>query len=101
MAVSQADLEAGIVREKELVEQLSELDDGSAADAKHDKKGGKAAKGGKTSDVDILNEELEAIRNVASKGWILIDFPRNLTQMKMLETCLSGYESKADMVKSA
>ena len=76
------------------------MDDGGI-EAKPDKKGGKAAKGGKTSEVDTLKEELEAIRSVASKGWILIDFPRNLTQMKMLETCLSGYESKADMPKDA
>ena len=36
---------------------------------------------------------------MASKGWILLDFPRNLTQMKLLETSLSGYESKADLPK--
>ena len=29
----------------------------------------------------------------------MLDFPRNLTQMKMLETSLSGFESKADQAK--
>ena len=53
--------------------------DDSQVDAKAEKKGGKAAKGGKGSDADALKEELESIRSVASKGWILLDFPRNLT----------------------
>ena len=99
LAVSQADLEAGILREKELVDQLAEMEENTAA-AEPAKKGGKpAAKGGKTSDLDTLKEELDSICSIAPKGWILVDFPRNLTQMKLLETCLSGYESKADLPK--
>ena len=47
-----------------------------------------------------MKEELDSIRNVETKGWVLLDFPRNLTQMKMLETCLSGYVSKSDMPKN-
>ena len=74
------------------------MEDTQAA-AEPAKKGGKAAKGGKGNDVDTLKEELEQIRSVAPKGWILVDFPRNLTQMKLLETCLSGYVSKADLPK--
>lgn len=55
-------------------------------------------KGGKAPE-ESLKEELDLIRKVTPKGWILLDFPRNLTQMKMLETCLSNYESKADLPK--
>jgi len=29
----------------------------------------------------------------------LLDFPRNLDQMKILETCLSGYVSKTELPK--
>ena len=29
----------------------------------------------------------------------MIDFPRSLSQMKLLETSLSGFESKADLAK--
>ena len=32
-------------------------------------------------------------------GWILVDFPRNLSQMKLLETSLSGYEEKSELQK--
>ena len=60
------------------MEQLAEMDE-TQVDAKADKKGGKAAKGAKGNDSDTLKEELESIRSVAPKGWILIDFPRNLT----------------------
>ena len=63
------------------------------------KKGGKAAaKGGKAPD-ESLKEELEQIRTVTPRGWILVNFPRNLNQMKLLETSLSGYISKADLPK--
>ena len=74
--------------------------DETQVDAKADKKGGKAAKGAKGNDSDTLKEELESIRSVAPKGWILIDFPRNLTQMKLLETSLSGYKCKTDQPKN-
>jgi len=37
---------------------------------------------------------------VTPKGWILIDFPRSLNQMKLLEHCLSGFESKTDLPKN-
>ena len=98
LTVSQTELETGIQREKELVEQLADMEDTQAA-AEPDKKGKKPVKGAKTGGADELKEELESIRSIETKGWILLDFPRNLTQMKMLETCLSGYESKADLPK--
>lgn len=97
LGMSKEELESGIRREKELIEQLAELEDHSAP--AEVKKGGKPPpKGGKAPE-ETLKEELEQIRSVSPKGWILLDFPRNLTQMKLLETYLSGYESKADLPK--
>ena len=58
------------------------------------------AKGGGGKDpADVLKEELEQIRNFKLKGWILLDFPKSLTQIKLLEQALTGYESKTDLPK--
>lgn len=98
LSISQQDLETGIAREKEIQAQLAELDDTQVS---ADPKGkGKGAKGGNKPPDESLREELDQIRNVSPKGWILVDFPRNLTQMKLLESYLSGYESKADLPKN-
>ena len=80
---------------------MASLDDPAAQEKEAPaKKGGKAAAkgGGKTQD-ETLREELETIRTLEPKGWILLDFPRNLTQSKLLETSLSGYEAKVDLPK--
>lgn len=98
LGVSKEDLETGIRREKELVDQLSEINQENSGAPLDSKKGKAPPKGGKAPE-ESLKEELDQIRTVTPKGWILLDFPRNLTQMKMLETCLSGYESKADLTK--
>ena len=94
------ELEAGVVKERELEAQLAELDPEkvAAADDKGAKKGKAPAKGGKAPD-ETIKEELEQIRQVKINGWILVDFPRNLTQLKLLETSLTGYEMKADLPK--
>jgi len=47
----------------------------------------------------VLQEELDKINKVKKNGWILLDFPRTLTQAKLLEKGLSGYVSNADSVK--
>ena len=61
-----------------------------------DKKG----KGGeKKSPDEVLRDELDTIRSLKLKGWILLDFPKTLTQMKLLEAALSDYESKTDLPK--
>ena len=73
---------------------MADMDDTQAA--AEPKKGGKGAKATKDP-LESLKEELEQIRCVQQKGWILVDFPRNLTQMKLLETSLSRYVSKADL----
>jgi len=91
-------MEAGLAREKELVAELAGMEETHvAADPK---KGGKgAAKGGKPTSDETLREELDSIVKVQSKGWVLVDFPRSLSQMKLLETSLTGFESKADLPK--
>ena len=48
---------------------------------------------------EVLKEELESIRSLKLKGWVLLDFPKTLTQMKLLESSLSDFESKADIPK--
>lgn len=102
MHQSDSEIEAGLLREKELIEQLAEMEDSHVAAPEDKKKGGKgAAKGGKGGASDeSLKDELESIRSLQKKGWILIDFPRNLDQMKMLETCLSGYVASTDLPKN-
>ena len=92
-------MEAGLIREKELLDQLHDMEDHTQA-APDAKKGGKgAAKGGKPTSDETLREELDSIVKLQPKGWVLIDFPRSLSQMKLLETSLSGFESKADLAK--
>jgi len=72
----------------------------NAPGAKDEKAKAKAApKGGKTQE-EQLREELESIRSVKMSGWVLLDFPQTLNQMKLLEKAISGYESKVDMLKS-
>ena len=68
-----------------------------AAAKKTDKKAPKGG-AGKAPD-EVLKEELEQIRNFKLKGWILLDFPKSLTQIKLLEQALTGYESKTDLPK--
>lgn len=38
-----------------------------------------------------MKEELEAIRKMDVNGWILVGFPKTLTQAKLLEKSLSGF----------
>ena len=101
LTVSEEELEAGIVREKEILAQLAEMEETQPEKAADPKKGGKEKKGANKNADETLKEELDGIRKVQSRGWILVDFPRNLNQMKLLETSLSTYESKADLPKES
>lgn len=79
------EIKANLAKEKEILEQLAELE---AANAGGDPKaaagkGAKAppAKGGKgaaPSGEEQLRAELDAVTKVQPEGWILLDFPRNL-----------------------
>jgi hypothetical protein len=75
------EIKANILKEKEILEQLAELE---AANAGADPKAkGKAppSKGkgaGGPSGEEQLRAELELATKVQPEGWILIDFPRSL-----------------------
>ena len=97
------ELEADIAREKEIEAILEENVESAAgiqaapdakAKAKAPAKGQKGA-----SSEDTLKEELDAIRAAKIKGWILLDFPRSLNQIKLLENRLSGFEAKSHLPK--
>ena len=74
------------------------MDPEKAAQADAGKKGKAAPKGGKAPE-EQLKEELDQIKQMKINGWIVVDFPRNLSQLKLLETSLSGYETKVELPK--
>lgn len=84
-----------IAKEKELLEQLEEAkaNEGADADPKG-KKGSKAAK----SPAEV-QEELNQLLAPDINGWVLVDFPRNLTQAKLLESSFTGYQAASDTAK--
>jgi adenylate kinase family enzyme len=47
-------------------------------------------------DPEKLKAELEDIRNFKPVGWILVDFPRTLSQAKLLEKEMTGFQSGVD-----
>lgn len=96
------ELKEGVLREQDIVPQLKEFEEQAHnLPGKDDKaKAQKGAqKGGKTQE-ELLKEELDTIRTVKMSGWVLLDFPQSLNQMKLLERALSGYESKVDVTKN-
>lgn len=38
--------------------------------------------------------------SIEKNGWILVDFPRNINQAKLMENSLSGYKSLSDKPKT-
>ena len=96
------EIEAGVAREQEIEAQLAEMEvtKDSADPAAAKGKDKKAAKGGdKKAPDEVLRDELEQIKSFKMKGWILLDFPKSLSQMKLLEQALTQYESKVDQPK--
>ena len=92
-----------ILKEKEILEQLAELE---AANAGADPKAkGKAppAKGkgaGGPSGEEQLRADLELATKVQPEGWILIDFPRSLEQAKTMERLMNnGFTCMIDRPK--
>ena len=97
------DIKSNILKEKEILEQLAELE---AANAGADPKAkGKAppAKGkgaGGPSGEEQLRAELELATKVQPEGWILIDFPRSLEQAKTMERLMNnGFTCMIDRPK--
>lgn len=52
-------------------------------------------------DPEKLKAELEDIKNFKPFGWILVDFPRTLSQAKLLEKEMTGFQSGVDEEESA
>lgn len=51
--------------------------------------------------VQEVQDELKALLSFEKKGWILLDFPRNLTQAKLLEKAFTGFQTISDRPKAA
>lgn len=77
-------IKAGCLREREIVKQLEEIEQNAEVKAEADpKKKGKSSKGG--LDPEKLQQELAEIRNYKAAGWVLIGYPRQLSQAKLFE----------------
>lgn len=85
-----------LVKEKELLEQLEEAKQNEGVDA--DPKAKKGAKAVKTP-ADIQSE-IDALLRPEVNGWVLVDFPRNINQAKLMENAFTGYTSVTDVPKA-
>jgi len=85
----ETDILAGVRREREILEQLEEIEAASGAAVADPKGKAKGAKSG--PDPEKLKQELEEIKRFKASGWILIDFPHSLSQAKLLENSLTGF----------
>lgn len=81
-----------VLQEKQLLEQL---EGGEPVEDKKGKKGG-----GAKSPEDIQNEIKELLKPDIS-GWVLVDFPRNLSQAKSLEKMFTGFQIHTDTSKTS
>lgn len=84
-----------IQKEKDLLEQLDEAKNGDPADADPKAKGKKG--GGKTP--EEIEADIKTLLQPDISGWILIDFPRDIKQAKLLENSFTGYELVSDKAK--
>ena len=78
-------------RKKELLEELSKL---------KDEKNIQKNKGNNNKNEATLRQELHKINLESNTGFILLDFPNNFSQVKILEKKLSGYEFELEKPKS-
>ena len=83
LTLDMAEIEAGVKREQEIEASLSEMDSIERKSADPSAPKGKEKKSTKATDKrnpeETLQEELENIRSVKVRGWVLLDFPKNLT----------------------
>ena len=47
-----------------------------------------------------MRQELEEITSIQPEGWILLDFPKTLNQIKLMEKYMNGFTSMIDEPKS-
>jgi hypothetical protein len=85
-------MRANIEKEVELLEQLEEAKN-ETAEADPKKKG----KGARTP--QEIQDELDQLLSFDKSGWILMDFPRNLNQAKLLENAFTGFQAITDLPK--
>ena len=76
-----------MAKETELLEQLEEAKQNEGTEV--DPKGKGKPKAVKSA--QEVQEELNALMSFEKKGWILLDFPRNLSQAKLLEKAFTGF----------
>ena len=88
-------MRARIAKEAELLEQLEEAKANEGAEVDPKAKGKPKA----VKSVQEVKDELDALLSFEKTGWILVDFPRNLTQAKLLEKAFTGYETISDRPK--
>ena len=88
-------IKQGVAREREILKQLEELEQAAQAAAADPKAKAKPASKG-TPNAEALNNELNEIRQFQAQGWILIGYPCQLSQAKLLEEAFTGYQSKLD-----
>lgn len=88
----------GVKREREILKQLEDIEQAAQAAAADPKGKNKAPKN--AADPEKLNAELNEIKSFKAQGWILIGYPQQLSQAKLLEQELTGFVSKADQIKS-
>ena len=69
----------------------------AAADPKA-KKAAAPSKGQKAPE-EQLKDELDEITKVKPEGFILLDFPKNLNQAKLLENAINGFKAMTDSMK--
>lgn len=60
------------------MKELDDKDGAAAVDAKGKPAAKGAAKGGGKAPEEVMKEELDAIKQVAVSGWVLLDFPKTL-----------------------
>lgn len=61
------------------MKELDDKDGAAAVDAKGKPAAKGAAKGGGKAPEEVMKEELDAIKQVAVSGWVLLDFPKTLS----------------------
>jgi adenylate kinase family enzyme len=93
-AAATPNLRDKIQKESDLLEQLEEAKNGDPADADPKAKGKKAGKA-----PEEIEAEIKSLLQPDISGWILIDFPRDIKQAKLLENSFTGYELVSDKPK--
>jgi len=77
-----------VSREHEICQRLSQIEEEIQENEKRKKKRNIDSTLAEQAD---LQKELENLTSIEKSGWVLLDFPSNFAQAKLLETALSGF----------